>query len=374
MIFVVCAVLFVFVVVPLTDRVRRFLVAQEEFRTLIASEGLVTSTFFIGVTWPLVEVLSLGWVAILLFDAFAAGCGLVLLMAMVGFKFRSGRHWMPEGVSSKAVVVELLIIVVSIGLCAGAAVSALHRIESRGIQATARETMHAVLGEVWSLAVGAFGLVVVLGVIAGCVSLLVREAEGRPLIAPSGVLVLAGIVTGVGFFPHAPLDGLNRVLSLLLAVIGLSIAMTLLVRTLNPHWMMAYSADASATAMVRRVVETALVISSATMGFAYFTAFLISINLVAPAPALDTFTLARALERSLFVFYAWNFSDQVPILEIPERLEWTEPYRLAPWWGGLLVLSYKVLVAIPVVQLCRATFRATRVRQRAIDRSASDQH
>lgn len=58
----------------------------------------------------------------------------------------------------------------------------------------------------------------------------------------------------------------------------------------------------------------------------------------------------QASLASIETFYLWNFLDAVPVLEIPDTLNWQEPsFEVTDHAGGGLLLAYKVLVIVPVI-------------------------
>jgi hypothetical protein len=50
-------------------------------------------------------------------------------------------------------------------------------------------------------------------------------------------------------------------------------------------------------------------------------------------------------------FYLWQLVDSVPLLDIPRRLEWTEPPVLTNLVGRLLLLGFKLIVIPPLVRV-----------------------
>lgn len=54
--------------------------------------------------------------------------------------------------------------------------------------------------------------------------------------------------------------------------------------------------------------------------------------------------------KTLEVF-AWSLADAVPILNAPETLMWTPQLKLTTMTGGALVLAYKLVLILPLVQL-----------------------
>jgi len=48
-------------------------------------------------------------------------------------------------------------------------------------------------------------------------------------------------------------------------------------------------------------------------------------------------------------FYAWHFLDSIPGLKVPATLQWEQPYNYTDTLSGVLLLSFKLLVIIPVI-------------------------
>ena len=55
-------------------------------------------------------------------------------------------------------------------------------------------------------------------------------------------------------------------------------------------------------------------------------------------------------------YYFWNFTAMVPLLEIPETLSWSEPELISGPGSGAILLSYKVLVVLPVLTVLTSLF------------------
>ncbi len=65
------------------------------------------------------------------------------------------------------------------------------------------------------------------------------------------------------------------------------------------------------------------------------------------------------LPFAAFGLYIWNLADAIPVLEIPDTLLWKPQMTLTTTAGGVLVLSYKVLVILPFVQLIGSALART---------------
>jgi hypothetical protein len=48
-------------------------------------------------------------------------------------------------------------------------------------------------------------------------------------------------------------------------------------------------------------------------------------------------------------YYGWNFLDSVPVLEVPKTLNWSLATTFTDHASGALLLTYKLLVIVPVV-------------------------
>jgi hypothetical protein len=51
----------------------------------------------------------------------------------------------------------------------------------------------------------------------------------------------------------------------------------------------------------------------------------------------------------LEAYYGWHFLDNVPVLKVPETLHLAQPITTTSFWCGLVLLSYEVLVVLPVL-------------------------
>jgi hypothetical protein len=48
-------------------------------------------------------------------------------------------------------------------------------------------------------------------------------------------------------------------------------------------------------------------------------------------------------------FYAWHLLDAIPVVEVPQTLNWNVTTRLTDHLGGALLLVFKLLVILPLV-------------------------
>lgn len=53
--------------------------------------------------------------------------------------------------------------------------------------------------------------------------------------------------------------------------------------------------------------------------------------------------------EEIATFYAWHFLEAVPVLKIPETLRWAPPLMYTDSQTGVLVLTYKIAVILPVI-------------------------
>jgi hypothetical protein len=53
--------------------------------------------------------------------------------------------------------------------------------------------------------------------------------------------------------------------------------------------------------------------------------------------------------EEIATFYAWHFLEAVPVLKIPETLRWAQPLMYTDSQTGVLVLTYKIAVILPVI-------------------------
>lgn len=63
---------------------------------------------------------------------------------------------------------------------------------------------------------------------------------------------------------------------------------------------------------------------------------------------------------SMEVFFAWQFWDSIPELEVPATLSWDAPFKTTNAGGGLFILLYKVLVILPVLAALTDLWRQRR--------------
>jgi hypothetical protein len=54
------------------------------------------------------------------------------------------------------------------------------------------------------------------------------------------------------------------------------------------------------------------------------------------------------------VVYVWHLFDTVPLLDIPQNLEWEAPFEFEDSLGGLLVILFTAIVILPLIRVVRA--------------------
>ncbi len=100
----------------------------------------------------------------------------------------------------------------------------------------------------------------------------------------------------------------------------------------------------------------AVTVTTPAVGFAALTSLLITVGLfpatVTPSGlAADLGVADWALTAKAFEMYVWSLADAIPVLKIPETLDWTSPVVLETIGGRVLVLAYKIVVLLPLAQL-----------------------
>lgn len=91
-----------------------------------------------------------------------------------------------------------------------------------------------------------------------------------------------------------------------------------------------------------------LLVAIPTVGFAALGALLAHEELVGfKGPSPDSAKL------SLYAFetLAWSLTDSLPILKVPETLSWERALEFTTPSGGAVVLAYKLVLIVPLVQL-----------------------
>lgn len=102
-----------------------------------------------------------------------------------------------------------------------------------------------------------------------------------------------------------------------------------------------------------RILTHGVVVLTLTAVFTAVTADLYERGLLTTEPPVDD-----QLVLTVFAYYAWSLLDAVPVLEIPDTLNWSRPANFTDIPSGMLLLAYKLLVIIPVVGVIRDILRA----------------
>ena len=103
------------------------------------------------------------------------------------------------------------------------------------------------------------------------------------------------------------------------------------------------------------VADTVVMLVVLTISFGALLAVLEGLGALETEPELGS----RAIWDSE-VFFAWQFWDSIPELEVPDTLGWKKPYETADAFGGSLILLYKLLVILPVLAAVTDLWRRER--------------
>jgi hypothetical protein len=60
------------------------------------------------------------------------------------------------------------------------------------------------------------------------------------------------------------------------------------------------------------------------------------------------------------VVYVWHLLDTVPLLDIPQNLEWELPFEFEDSLGGLLLIFFTAIVILPLIRIARAIWTGHR--------------
>jgi hypothetical protein len=132
--------------------------------------------------------------------------------------------------------------------------------------------------------------------------------------------------------------------------VGLTVAGCLLLTGFWRRWVVWKPFPKQSTGDVLASTLGALVVL--TVLFGYFTAMLQANGVVTIKARFDDDAL-WAFEG----YYAWHLLDVVPVLKIPATLNLPDPVEVTDIWaGGVLLLLYKVLVAVPVIGVVTQLF------------------
>jgi hypothetical protein len=116
--------------------------------------------------------------------------------------------------------------------------------------------------------------------------------------------------------------------------------------------------------VLARLFAFALVL--ATAFFALLTTLLVQFD------ALDV--TGGALRPHWYVssfrnYYLWNAAEAIPILEVPQTLDWQKPFVIHGYVAGTLLLVYKILLLVPLVRIADLFFKERRKAERDEARS-----
>jgi hypothetical protein len=103
-------------------------------------------------------------------------------------------------------------------------------------------------------------------------------------------------------------------------------------------------------------IRTLMVALFAVASFASLTSLLYlegAITISEPVSQEDAIFEAAAV-------YVWHLLDTVPLLDIPQNLEWEVPFEFEDSLGGLLVILFTAIVILPLIQVVRAIWTGHR--------------
>jgi hypothetical protein len=92
----------------------------------------------------------------------------------------------------------------------------------------------------------------------------------------------------------------------------------------------------------------------ATLSFAGLSALLVLRGIATTVPE---HAIKNPLWDSALHFYVWKSLDSVPILEIPETLGWEPAFRFTDHVSPVLLLLYKIVVIVPVIETVRLVWQ-----------------
>jgi hypothetical protein len=97
----------------------------------------------------------------------------------------------------------------------------------------------------------------------------------------------------------------------------------------------------------------------ATVSFAGLSAILYPHGLATIAPAQ---ALQAPLWDSAVNFYVRRSLDSIPVLEIPEMIGWTPAFRFTDHVSPILLLLYKIVVILPLIETGRLIWQQRQTR------------
>lgn len=93
----------------------------------------------------------------------------------------------------------------------------------------------------------------------------------------------------------------------------------------------------------------AMVVIVPTVGFATVTAFAVDHHIFG---LTGSHPKTRGLSFAAFNTYLWHLAHAVPLLDIPQTLNWKPRLDFREWYGGdLMILMYKVALIVPLLQV-----------------------
>jgi hypothetical protein len=100
----------------------------------------------------------------------------------------------------------------------------------------------------------------------------------------------------------------------------------------------------------------------ATVGFAALSAIFYLQGIVTTGPDR---TLRDPVWDSAANFYIWKSLDSIPVLEIPETVGWEPAFRFTDHVSPMLLLVYKIVVILPLIETVRLIWQRRRTRAAA---------
>jgi hypothetical protein len=147
-------------------------------------------------------------------------------------------------------------------------------------------------------------------------------------------------------------------------------------------WVAEWTFSTGILALEAAVVTVLMVVTSAGVWFAFsrpqvakrlrlgrfepaLWALLVAFFAVASFAALtsllyleDAIAISEPIDREVLIdktaeVYIWHLFDTVPLLDIPQNLEWEVPFEFEDSIGGLLLILFTAIVILPLIQVVR---------------------
>jgi hypothetical protein len=100
------------------------------------------------------------------------------------------------------------------------------------------------------------------------------------------------------------------------------------------------------------VLQTVFAIALVVFTFSVFATALVDLGWISLHGYPTTVHGRRHVMDGVQVDFAWNIFNAIPALGIPKTLNWSEPARrFGDHGGGVLMLTFKLLVILPLVSL-----------------------